>query len=44
MAKQRRKFSIEQKRQIIREADQQGITQALRRHNASHSVYHRWKR
>jgi transposase-like protein len=44
MAKQRRKFSVEQKLQIIQEADQQGITQTLRRHNVSHSVYLRWKR
>ena len=44
MAKQRRKFSVEQKLQIIQEADQQGITQTLRKHNVSHSVYLRWKR
>ena|SRR5579872_1635705 len=43
MAKQRRKFSVEQKLQIIQEADQQGITQTLRKHNVSHSVYLRWK-
>lgn len=43
MAKQRRKFSVEQKLQIIQEADQHGITQTLRKHNVSHSVYLRWK-
>jgi transposase-like protein len=43
MAKKRRTFSIEQKVQIIQEADQQGVTQTLRKHNVSHSVYLRWK-
>jgi len=43
MAKQRRKFSVEQKLQVIQEADQHGITQTLRKHNVSHSVYLRWK-
>ncbi|HEV9038054.1 MAG TPA: transposase [Puia sp.] len=43
MSKQRRKFSVEQKLQIIQEADQHGITQTLRKHNVSHSVYLRWK-
>ncbi len=44
MSKQRRKFSVDQKLQIIQEADQQGITQPLRKYNVSHSVYLRWKR
>ena len=43
MSKSRRKFSVDQKLQIIQEADQQGITQTLRKHNLSHSVYQRWK-
>jgi transposase-like protein len=43
MSKQRRKFSVEQKLQIIQEADQQGVTQTLRKHNVAHSVYLRWK-
>ena len=43
MAKQRRKFSVEQKLQIIQEADQAGVTQTLRKHNLSHSVFQRWK-
>ncbi len=43
MAKPRRSFSVEQKLQIIQEADQTGITQNLRRHNLSHSVFLRWK-
>lgn len=44
MSKQRRTFSVEQKLQIMNEADQLGITQALRKHNLSHSVFLRWKR
>jgi putative transposase len=43
MATPRRKFSVEQKLQILQEADQQGITQTLRKHNLSHSVFLRWK-
>ena len=44
MSRQRRTFSVEQKLQIISEADQQGITQTLRKHNLAHSVYLGWKR
>ena len=44
MSKSRRSFSVEQKLQIIQEADQSGVTQTLRKHNLSHSVYLRWKR
>jgi len=43
MSKARRKFSVEQKLQIIQEADQYGTTQTLRKHNLSHSVFLRWK-
>jgi transposase-like protein len=43
MAKKYRAFSVEQKLQIIQEADQQGVTQTLRKHNLSHSVFLRWK-
>jgi transposase-like protein len=43
MGKQRRSFSVEQKLQIIQEADQNGITQTMRKHNLSHSVFLRWK-
>ena len=43
MAKQRRSFSVEQKLQIIQEADQHGVVQTLRKHNLSHTVYVRWK-
>jgi transposase-like protein len=44
MSKARRAFSVEQKLQIISEADQSGITQTLRKYNLSHSVFLRWKR
>lgn len=44
MSNARRQFSAEQKLQIIAEADQHGITQTLRKHNLSHSVYQRWRR
>lgn len=43
MEKKRRSFSVEQKLQIIQEADQGGVTQTLRKHNLSHSVFLRWK-
>ena len=43
MSKKRRSFSVDQKLSIIEEADQQGITQTLRKHNLSHSVFLRWK-
>jgi transposase-like protein len=43
MGKSRRSFSVEQKLQIIQEADQFGITQTLRKHNLAHSVFLRWK-
>ena len=43
MSKSRRKFSVDQKLQIIQEAYQNGITQTLRKHNLSHSVFLRWK-
>ena len=35
---------MEQKLQIIQEAEQSGVTQTLRKHNLSHSVYLKWKR
>ena len=43
MSKTRRQFSVEQKLAILNEADQQGVTQTLRKHNLSHSVLLRWK-
>ena len=43
MKRARRSFSVEQKLQIIQEADQYGATQTLRKHNISHSIFLRWK-
>jgi putative transposase len=43
MSKTRRQFSVEQKLAILNEADQNGVTQTLRKHNLSHSVFLRWK-
>lgn len=44
MSKTRRSFSVEQKLQIIQEADQSGVVQTLRKHNVAHSLYLRWKK
>jgi len=43
MAKNRRSFSAAEKLAIINEADQYGITQTLRKHSLSSSVFRRWK-
>ena len=43
MSKSRRQFSVEQKLAILNEADHNGVTQTLRKHNLSHSVFLRWK-
>ena len=43
MSKTRRSFSASEKLSIINEADQFGVTQTLRKHNLSHSVFKRWK-
>jgi putative transposase len=43
MSRTRRSFSASEKLSIINEADQLGITQTLRKHNLSHSVFKRWK-
>jgi putative transposase len=43
MSKSRRSFTAEQKLSIINESEQFGITQTLRKHNLSHSVFLRWK-
>ena len=39
MSKTRRSFSASEKLSIINEADQFGVTQTLRKHNLSHSVF-----
>ena len=43
MSKTRRSFSASEKLSIINVADQFGVTQTLRKHNLSHSVFRRWK-
>lgn len=43
MSRSRRQFSVEQKLAILNEADHNGLTQTLRKHNLSHSVFLRWK-
>jgi putative transposase len=43
MSKQRRSFSAAEKLAIINDADQHGISQTLRKHNLSPSVFCRWK-
>jgi transposase-like protein len=39
----RRSFSIEQKMQILREADSTGMVTTLRKYEISHSLFYRWK-
>jgi putative transposase len=44
MATTRRKFTVEQKLHLLGEAEQEGITLTLRKHNLSHSVFIRWRK
>lgn len=43
MSRLRRKFSLEEKLQIIHEADQRGIELTLRKYQLSRSLYYKWK-
>ena len=43
MSTGRRRFTVEEKQEILHQAKQIGITNALRKHNLSYSVFHRWK-
>jgi putative transposase len=43
MSKNRRTFTAAEKLAIINEAEQFGITQTLRKHNLSHSVFRKWR-
>ena len=43
MASQRRKFTEEQKLDILREAQKMGVTAVLRNHTLSYSVFAKWK-
>lgn len=44
MKKNRRNWTIEQKLQILQEADQLGLTETFRKYNLSPSLFHRWQR
>jgi transposase-like protein len=39
----KRKFTPEEKLQILREAEQMGLEQTLRKHQLARSLYYRWK-
>ena len=43
MSKIRRKFSLEEKLQILSEADQNGIEVTIRKHQLARSLYYKWK-
>ena len=43
MATQRRKFSDEEKLNVLQQAEKMGTSNVLRRYNISYSVYSRWK-
>lgn len=43
MAAQRRKFSDEEKLNVLQQAGQQGVSNILRHYNISYSVFARWK-
>lgn len=43
MPAQRRRFTVEQKLEILQQAKQSGITAILRKYSLSYSVFHRWK-
>lgn len=40
----KRKWSEAQKLQIIQEAEQQGLSETLRKYNLSQSLFHKWRR
>ncbi len=39
----KRKFTQEERLEILREAEQQGIEATVRKHNISRSLYYHWK-
>ena len=43
MSKIRRKFSLEEKLQVLSEADQNGIEVTLRKYQLARSLYYKWK-
>jgi transposase-like protein len=44
MAKMHRKWSEEQKLQIIQEVEHNGLTETLRKYNLAQSLFSRWRR
>lgn len=44
MTDQRRRFSYEEKMQILQEARQSKIMEILHKYNLSYSVFHRWRK
>lgn len=40
----KRKWSEAQKLAIIQEAEQNGVTETMRKHNLSHSLYRKWRK
>jgi putative transposase len=43
MASQKRKFTDEQRLQILQQANEMGVTAVLRHHSLSYSVFSRWR-
>lgn len=41
--REKRKFTPEEKLEILREAEQEGLEKTLRKHNLARSLYYRWK-
>lgn len=44
MKQTRRKWSVEQKLQMIQESETEGVTPVIRKHNVSQSLSHKWKK
>ena len=44
MKQTRRKWSVEQKLQMIQESVTEGVTHVIRKHNVSQSLFHKWKK
>jgi transposase-like protein len=43
MSRNKRRFTQEERMQILREAEQHGVEETLRKHNLSRSLYYLWK-
>jgi putative transposase len=44
MTRERRKWSQADKLQILQEAEQNGLTETLRKYTLSQSLFHRWRK